>query len=449
MKLAALSARDSLPHSEEAERSVLGSVLVDNNQINKAQEILSWEAFYSARHRKIFQAIERLSQNGTPMDLVTLRDELDRAGDLESCGGPAYISDLLDGFSRSMNVEHYAKIVKEKATLRELIQVSQWVGQSALDGEGTTDEILDEAEKKIFQVSQGRLRTGFVHIRESGDKAIKRLEELTEQQEMITGVATGIMELDNMTSGFQNTDLLILAARPSMGKTAFALNIAAHAALRADKTVGIFSLEMSHEQLFTRMLCAEARIDAHRLRTGRVNNDDWAKIIKTYQTLAETKVYIDDTAGVNIVELRAKSRRLAQEHGLDLLIIDYLQLMGGGARYSSRQQEISDISRSLKGLAKELHVPILALSQLSRAPDQRSGDHRPQLSDLRESGAIEQDADVVMFLFREEVYDKEDPDLKGKAELIVGKQRNGAIGKIDLVFIKEHTRFENMEWREG
>ncbi|MBD3866508.1 MAG: replicative DNA helicase [Acidobacteria bacterium] len=444
-----MSARDSLPHSEEAERSVLGSVLVDNNQINKAQEILSWEAFYSARHRKIFQAIERLSQNGTPMDLVTLRDELDRAGDLESCGGPAYISDLLDGFSRSMNVEHYAKIVKEKATLRELIQVSQWVGQSALDGEGTTDEILDEAEKKIFQVSQGRLRTGFVHIRESGDKAIKRLEELTEQQEMITGVATGIMELDNMTSGFQNTDLLILAARPSMGKTAFALNIAAHAALRADKTVGIFSLEMSHEQLFTRMLCAEARIDAHRLRTGRVNNDDWAKIIKTYQTLAETKVYIDDTAGVNIVELRAKSRRLAQEHGLDLLIIDYLQLMGGGARYSSRQQEISDISRSLKGLAKELHVPILALSQLSRAPDQRSGDHRPQLSDLRESGAIEQDADVVMFLFREEVYDKEDPDLKGKAELIVGKQRNGAIGKIDLVFIKEHTRFENMEWREG
>ena len=449
MKLAALSARDSLPHSEEAERSVLGSVLVDNNQINKAQEILSWEAFYSARHRKIFQAIERLSQNGTPMDLVTLRDELDRAGDLESCGGPAYISDLLDGFSRSMNVEHYAKIVKEKATLRELIQVSQWVGQSALDGEGTTDEILDEAEKKIFHVSQGRLRTGFVHIRESGDKAIKRLEELTEQQEMITGIATGIMELDNMTSGFQKTDLLILAARPSMGKTAFALNIAAHAALRADKTVGIFSLEMSHEQLFTRMLCAEARIDAHRLRTGRVNNDDWAKIIKSYQTLAETKVYIDDTAGVNIVELRAKSRRLAQEHGLDLLIIDYLQLMGGGARYSSRQQEISDISRSLKGLAKELHVPILALSQLSRAPDQRSGDHRPQLSDLRESGAIEQDADVVMFLFREEVYDKEDPDLKGKAELIVGKQRNGAIGKIDLVFIKEHTRFENMEWREG
>ena len=449
MKLAALSARESLPHSEEAERSVLGSVLVDNNQINKAQEILSWEAFYSSRHRKIFKAIEKLSQNGTPMDLVTLRDELDRTGDLESCGGPAYISNLLDGFSRSMNVEHYARIVKEKATLRELIQVSQWVGQSALDAEGTTDEILDEAERKIFQVSQGRLRSGFIHIRESGEKAIKRLEELTEQQEMITGIPTGIMELDNMTSGFQSTDLLILAARPSMGKTAFALNIACHAALRAHKTVGIFSLEMSHEQLFTRMLCAEARIDAHRARTGRLNNEDWQKISKSYGSLESADIFIDDTAGVNIVELRAKSRRLKQEHGLDLLIIDYLQLMGGGARYDSRQQEISDISRSLKGLAKELHVPILALSQLSRAPDQRSGDHRPQLSDLRESGAIEQDADVVMFLFRQEVYDKDDPDLKGKAELIVGKQRNGAIGKVDLVFIKEHTRFENMEWREA
>ena len=449
VKPVALSAREALPHSDEAERSVLGSVLVDNNQINKAQEILTSEAFYSSRHRKIFQAIERLSQTGTPMDLVTLREELDRAGDLEACGGPAYISDLLDGFSRSMNIEHYAKIVKEKATLRELIHVSQWVGQSALGGEGTTDEILDEAERKIFQVSQGRLKTGFIHIRESADSALKRLEELTEQQEMITGVATGIIELDNMTSGFQRTDLLILAARPSMGKTALALNIACHAALRADKTVGIFSLEMAHEQLFTRMLCSEARIDAHRLRTGRVNNEDWAKIIKSYQTLAETKIFIDDTPGVNIVELRAKSRRLKQEHGLELLIIDYLQLMGGGARYDSRQQEISDISRSLKGLAKELKVPILALSQLSRAPDQRSGDHRPQLSDLRESGAIEQDADVVMFLYREEVYDKEDPDLKGKAEVILGKQRNGAIGKIDLVFIKEHTRFENMEWREA
>jgi len=439
---------ESLPHSDEAERSVLGAILIDNNQINKAQELITSDAFYSARHRKIFEAIERLSETGTPMDLVTLRDELERSSDLESCGGPAYLSDLLDGVSRSVNLEHYARIVKERHTLRELIQASQWIGRNAYKAEGTSDDILDEAEKKIFQISQGRLRTGFIHIRESAEKALKQIEALSEQQEPITGIPSGVLDLDNMTSGFQDTDLIILAARPSMGKTAFALNVAAHAALRAEKTVGIFSLEMSHEQLFTRILCAEARIDAHRLRTGRVNSDDWQKIIRTYGVLSEANIFIDDTPGVTIVELRAKARRLKQEQDMDLLVVDYLQLMSGGSRFDSRQQEISEISRSLKGLAKELHVPVLALSQLSRAPDQRSGDHRPQLSDLRESGAIEQDADVVLFLFREEIYDKENQALRGKAELIVGKQRNGAVGKVDLVFIKEHTRFENLEWRE-
>jgi replicative DNA helicase len=448
VKLTATSVPESLPHSDEAERSILGAILINNGHINKAQELITPDAFYSVRHRRIYQAIERLSETGTPMDLVTLRSELERTSDLESCGGPAYLSDLLDGVSRSVNIEHYANIVKERFTLRELIQASQWIGQNAYQAEGRSDDILDEAEKKIFQISQGRLRTGFIHIRESAEKALKRIEALSEQQEAITGIPSGIIELDHMTSGFQNTDLIILAARPSMGKTAFALNLASHAALRADKTVGIFSLEMSHEQLFTRMLCAEARIDAHRLRTGRVGTDDWQKIIKTYGILSETGIYIDDTPGITIVELRAKARRLKQEADLDLLVIDYLQLMSGGGRHDNRQQEISEISRSLKGLAKELDVPVVALSQLSRAPDQRSGDHRPQLSDLRESGAIEQDADIVMFLFREEIYDRDDPDLRGKAELIVGKQRNGAVGKIDMVFIKEHTRFENLEWRE-
>lgn len=441
---------ETLPHSDDAERSVLGGVLLDNRQIHKVQELLTHEAFYAERHRRIFRALEELSETGVALDLVTLRDGLERAGALEACGGVAYLASLLDGTARSANVEHYAKIVKEKAILRELIRSAQQILSAAMRPVGSADQVLDDAEKAIFHVAEERLRAGFLSMKVVGERSIKIIEDLTHRREPITGIATGFLQLDEWTAGLQPSDLIVLAARPSMGKTALALNIASHAAMRHGRTVGVFSLEMSHQQLFQRMLCAEARVDAHRLRTGRIGKDEWQRIIKAFAELQETPMFIDDTPGVTVSEMRAKTRRLKLERGLDLVIVDYLQLMRGRGRYDSRQQEISDISRSLKEMAKELHVPIVALSQLSRAPEQRgTGDKRPQLSDLRESGAIEQDADVVLFLFREEVYKKEDPDLKGKAELIIGKQRNGPTGTVDLHFVREFTSFVNPEWRDA
>jgi replicative DNA helicase len=440
---------ETLPHSDEAERSVLGAVLLDNRQIHKAQELLTYETFYAERHRRIFRALEELAETGTALDLVTLRDVLERSGSLDASGGVAYIATLVDGTARSANVEYYAKIVKEKAILRELIRSAQQILTSAMRSTGSADQVLDEAEKAIFHVAEERLRAGFLSMRTVGERSIKMIEDLTQRRETITGIATGFMHLDELTAGLQPADLVILAARPSMGKTTLALNIAAHAALRHGRTVGVFSLEMSHQQLFLRMLCAEGRVDSHKVRTGRISKDEWDRIIKVYAELSEAPMFIDDTPGATITEMRAKTRRLKLERGCDLVIVDYLQLMQGRGRYESRQQEISDISRSLKDMAKELNVPILALSQLSRAPEQRStGEKRPQLSDLRESGAIEQDADVVLFLFREEIYKKDDPDLKGKAELIIGKQRNGPTGSVDLHFIREFTSFVNPEWRD-
>jgi replicative DNA helicase len=440
---------ETLPHSDEAERSVLGGVLLDNRQIHKVQELLTHEAFYAERHRRIFRALEDLSETGVALDLVTLRDALERAGALDACGGVAYLAALVDGTARSANVEHYAKIVKEKSILRELVRSAQMILQSAMRPAGSADQVLDEAEKAIFHVAEERLRAGFLSMKTVGERSIKLIEDLTHRREPITGISSGFLQLDEWTAGLQPSDLIVLAARPSMGKTALALNIAAHAAMRNGRTVGVFSLEMSHQQLFSRMLCAEARVDAHRLRTGRIGKDEWQRIIKAFAELSDAPMFIDDTPGVTVSEMRAKTRRLKLERGLDLVIVDYLQLMRGRGRYDSRQQEISDISRSLKEMAKELHVPIIALSQLSRAPEQRgTGDKRPQLSDLRESGAIEQDADVVLFLFREEVYKKDDPDLKGRAELIIGKQRNGPTGTVDLHFIREFTSFVNPEWRD-
>ena len=441
---------ETLPHSDEAERSVLGAVLLDNRQIHKAQELLTHETFYSDRHRRIFRALEDLAASGTALDLVTLRDALERDATLDACGGVAYLAALIDGTARSANVEHYAKIVKEKSILRELIRSAQQILSSAMRAQGSADEVLDEAEKAIFHVAEERLRDGFLSMRTVGERSIKMIEDLTHRREPITGIATGFMLLDEWTAGLQPSDLVILAARPSMGKTALALNIAAHAALHHGRTVGIFSLEMSHQQLFSRMLCSEAKVDAHRLRTGRIGKEEWDRIIKAFAELSECPIFIDDTPGSTITEMRAKTRRLKLERGVDLVIVDYLQLMQGRGRYESRQQEISDISRALKELAKELRVPVLALSQLSRAPEQRgTSDKRPQLSDLRESGAIEQDADVVLFLFREEIYKKDDPDLKGKAEIIIGKQRNGPTGTVDLHFIREFTSFVNPEWRDA
>jgi len=439
---------DALPHSDEAERSVLGAILVDNDQFERAREIVSSSAFYSTRNQQIFDVLQNLVDSGTALDVVTVKTELDRTGILERIGGAAYLAELLEGVPRSANVEHYARIVREKGMLRELIRCAQGILSSAIEARESTEQLLDDAEKAIFNVAEQRLRAGFIPISVTAEESLQAIEELTRRRELITGVPTGFPELDEMTAGLQKGDLVILAARPSMGKTSLALNICSHAALTHGKTVGFFSLEMSHQQLFLRMLCSEGHVDAHRLRTGRVDREEWQGIIKVFGRLSGAPIYIDDTPGIGMMEMRAKSRRLKREKGLDLIVVDYLQLMRGRERYESRQQEISDISRSLKELAKELDVPMLALSQLSRAPEQRGGDRRPQLSDLRESGAIEQDADMVMFLFREEVYKRDDPDLRGKAELIVGKQRNGPTGTVGLHFIRDYTRFVNPEHRE-
>jgi replicative DNA helicase len=368
-------------------------------------------------------------------------------GELEAVGGPAYVASLADGVPRSANVEHYARIVKEKSTLRSLIFSANKILANAYQAEDDPDVILDGAEKAIFEIAEDRVRAGFTPLRDLVQSSFATIEKLQQHKGMVTGVPTGFVDLDEMTSGLQPSDLVLVAARPSMGKTSFVLNIAQHVGIHTDMTVGFFSLEMSKEQLFMRMLTGEARIDAHRFRSGYLNEKDYGRLSHALGTLAEARVYIDDTASIGVLEMRAKARRLKAEHGLHLLIIDYIQLMSGRGRFESRQQELATISRSLKGLAKELNVPIVALSQLSRAPETRS-DHRPQLSDLRESGALEQDADLVMFIFREEQYRTDDgepnTEAEGVAEIIVGKQRNGPTGSVKLAFVKEHTRFENL-----
>ena len=388
-----------------------------------------------------------LSERGDAIDFVTLKEELSRSGDLEEVGGPAYIASLADGVPRSANVEYYATIVKEKSTLRSLIHSANKILTDAYEAEEEPDLLLDEAERAIFAIAEDRIRAGFVPLRDLVQGSFATIEKLQQHKGMVTGVPTGFVDLDELTSGLQPSDLVLIAARPSMGKTSLVLNIAQHVGTATDMTVGFFSLEMSKEQLFMRLLTAEARIDAHRFRTGHLSEKDYGRLSHALGTLAEARVFIDDSASIGVLEMRAKARRLKAEHGLHLLIVDYIQLMTGRGRFESRQVEIASISRSLKGLAKELQVPIVALSQLSRASETRA-DHRPQLSDLRESGALEQDADLVMFIYREEQYREADGSPKegveGTAEIIVGKQRNGPVGTVKLAFIKEHTRFENL-----
>jgi replicative DNA helicase len=437
----------TLPHNLEAEKSVLGAILINNDAFNHAAELIDSRDFFRDAHRRIFDKMVALSERGDAIDLVTLKEELQRASELEQVGGPAYIASLADGVPRTANVEHYARIIKEKATLRNLIHSANRILSTAYEAEQDADLILDSAEKAIFEIAEDRIREGFVPLRDLVQSSFATIEKLQQHKGMVTGVPTGFVDLDEMTSGLQPSDLVLVAARPSMGKTSFVLNVAQHVGIHTDMTVGFFSLEMSKEQLFMRMLTSEARIDAHRFRSGYLSEKDYGRLSHALGTLAEARVFIDDTASIGVLEMRAKARRLQAEHGLNLLIIDYIQLMQGRGRFESRQQELASISRSLKGLAKELNVPIVALSQLSRAPETRS-DHRPQLSDLRESGALEQDADVVMFIFREDQYrtseGQPNQDAAGIAEIIVGKQRNGPTGVAKLAFIKEHTRFENL-----
>jgi replicative DNA helicase len=437
----------TLPHNLDAEKSVLGAILIHNDAFNHAAQLIDSRDFFRDAHRRIFDKMVALSERGNAIDFITLKEELSRAGELEECGGPAYIAALADGVPRSANVEYYARIVKEKSTLRSLIHSATKILTEAYEAEQEPDELLDEAERAIFAIAEDRIKAGFVPLRDLVQGSFATIEKLQQHKGLVTGVPTGFVDLDQMTSGLQPSDLILVAARPSMGKTSFVLNIAQHVGTATDMTVGFFSLEMSKEQLFMRLLTSEARIDAHRFRSGFLSEKDYGRLSHALGTLAEARVYIDDTASIGVLEMRAKARRLKAEHGLHLLIVDYIQLMTGRGRFESRQQEIATISRSLKGLAKELNVPIVALSQLSRAPETRSN-HRPQLSDLRESGALEQDADVVMFIYREEQYRDDEGQInqeaQGIAEIIIGKQRNGPTGDVKLAFVKEHTRFENL-----
>ncbi len=442
----------TLPHNLDAEKSVLGAILIQNEAFNHAAELIDSKDFFRGAHSRIFEKMVLLSERGDAIDFITLKEELSKSGELEDVGGPAYLASLADGVPRSANVEYYARIVKEKSTLRSLIFSANKILAEAYEAEQEPDVLLDEAERQIFSIAEDRIRAGFTPLRDLVQGSFATIEKLQQHKGAVTGVPTGFIDLDEMTSGLQPSDLILVAARPSMGKTSFVLNIAQYVGTETDMTVGFFSLEMSKEQLFMRMLTSEARIDAHRFRTGFLNEKDYGRLSHALGTLAEAKVFIDDTASIGVLEMRAKARRLKAEHGLHLIIIDYIQLMQGRGRFESRQAEIASISRSLKGLAKELNVPIVALSQLSRASETRS-DHRPQLSDLRESGALEQDADVVMFIYRAEQYRDADgnPNIEeqGTAEIIIGKQRNGPIGTAKLAFIKEHTRFENLAHGAG
>ncbi len=440
------------PFSEDAEIAVLSAMLMDQDAILRAVEIVDDSMFYVERHRRIFRAIVTVTERSTVVDPLTLADELSRRGELEAAGGKEYIGFLVDAVPTAANIEYHAQIVREKALLRSLIQVSTGIITDAYAGQHTAGELLDVAETRIFQVSQQRQKDGFTRIKELMWPAMERIEALQKGGKTITGVASGFNDLDEMTSGFQPADLIIVAARPSMGKTAFTLNIAQHAAIEANVPVAFFSLEMSKESLVQRMLTAEARVDAQRLRKATLRDDDLPRLARAAGILSSAPIWIDDTPAISLLEMRSKARRLKVDSNVGLIIVDYLQLMSGPSNAESRQQEVSLISRGLKALAKELSVPVVALSQLSRAPEQRTGDNkRPQLSDLRESGAIEQDADLIMFLYRQEMYDgptdKDGNSLEGKAEVIVGKQRNGPTGIVNLYFHKHYTRFENFTQR--
>jgi replicative DNA helicase len=430
-----------LPNNLNAERSILGAILLDNHVLNTAIEKLKTDDFFLDHHRRIFERMIHLGELQQPIDLVTLTEDLHRLGELEAAGGAAYLAQLIDGVPRISNVEHYARIVKEKAVLRSLIHTANAIQQRAFDADDEADAILDRAETDIFQLAEERIRAGLIGVKDLVRENFERLEKIFSEGRRITGLATGYSRLDNETAGLQPSELIILAARPSMGKTSLALNIAENVALRQGGAVAIFSLEMSKESLLLRLLASEARVDAHKFRTGHMSKEDWRRITESLSKMAEAPLWIDDSAAGTVMEMGAKARRLKREKGLALVIVDYLQLVAARGRFGNRNEEVSSISRSLKGLAKELKVPVLVLSQLTRAPERE--ERKPQLADLRESGAIEQDADVVLFIYRPNFYKTDMPDEdRDKADVIIAKQRNGPTGAVNFVFLSKHTRFE-------
>ena len=432
-----------MPHSNEAEQSVIGAMIINQAAITTAAEMLTPEDFYQKQYAVLFEAMTGLQADGKPVDLVTLSERLKEMDASPEVSSPEFIRDLITAVPTSANVRYYAQIVQEKSLLRRMIKVNEEIAAACYAGGASVDEIMENTEKQIFQVLQKRGADDFVPIRDVVLQALSRVEAASRNKGSVTGMATGFADLDYKTSGLQNSDLILIAARPSMGKTAFVLNIAEHMAFRSGETVAIFSLEMSREQLVNRLLSMESRVDAQHLRNGNLSDTEWANLVEGAGIVGRSNLIIDDTPGISIAELRSKCRKYKLEHNMSIVLIDYLQLMTSGRRADSRQQEISDISRSLKELARELQVPVVALSQLSRAVEQRP-DHRPMLSDLRESGAIEQDADIVMFLYRDDYYNK-DTEKKNIAEVIIAKQRNGPIGTVELVWMPEFTKFGSVE----
>ncbi len=430
------------PQNLEAEMAVLGSMLMDENAIAVAIESLEREFFYKDNHRKIFDAILELYEANRAVDLITLTDELKKKNILEEIGGVSFLTGLVNTVPTSANISHYVNIVKGKATLRALINNATQVISMCYESEGNIDEVVDRAENLIFEVRDKKPQSTHAHLKDIIKDSIETIDMLYQKKSHVTGIATGFIDFDMKTAGLQSSDFIVIAGRPSMGKSAFAINIAEYAGVVGKVPLALFSLEMSKQQLVQRMLCSHARVDAHKVRTGYLATSDWPKLTAAAGKLSEAPIFIDDTPAISVMELRAKARRLKSQHDIKLIILDYMQLMRGASNAESRQQEISEISRSLKALARELHIPLIAISQLSRAVESRT-DHRPQLSDLRESGAIEQDADVVVLILREEYYSPT-PDNQGTAEVIVAKQRNGPVGSLKLSFIKEYARFDNL-----
>ena len=431
------------PHDEDAEQAVLGSMLTDNDAVMAAVEVLKEDAFYREDNKIIYQAILNLYSKSEPIDIITLKDELESMGKFEQVGGFEYLASLPDKVPTTANVQKYIKIVEEKSVLRNLIKTANEIIELGYNPTEDVEDIMDGAEKKIFDIMQSKNTKSYTPIKDVLVESFTNLEKLYNQKQHVTGVPTQFYDLDDKTAGLHGSELILVAARPAMGKTAFALNIATNAALRANVPVAIFSLEMSKDQLVNRMLCSEAMVDSNKVRTGKLDEEDWTKLAEAIGPLSEAGVYIDDTPGISVMEIRTKCRKLKMEKNIGLVVIDYLQLISGSnKRNGSREQEISEISRSLKVLAKELNVPVIALSQLSRAVEQRD-DHRPMLSDLRESGAIEQDADIVMFLYRDDYYN-EDSEKKNIAEVIIAKHRAGSTGTVELAWLGSYTKFANL-----
>ncbi|MCD6192268.1 MAG: replicative DNA helicase [Candidatus Aminicenantes bacterium 4484_214] len=448
MELDWLFLKKTPPHSLEAEKTVLGGILLNNKNLNVVLSLVTPNDFYKEANRIILEKIISLVDKGMPVDLVTLNEELQKAGLLDEVGGASYLSSLLDGVPQSLNIEYYAQIIREKALLRRLILSSARIISASYDQKEDAEVLLAEAQSAIIEVAEQRIKPGFVKVGDLTPQILENIRVLRERKEIVTGIPTGFRDLDSLTSGLHNSELIIVAARPSMGKTAFCLNISQYVGIRTDYSIGFFTLEMSKEQLYLRLLCSEAQVDLSKVRKGFISDLEFSRLKLGAEVLSQAKIFVDETPALTVMEMKAKARRLKMEQNLDLLFVDYIQLMRTTARFENRNQEISFISRSLKELAKELQIPVVGISQLSRAPEKGRSRPVPQLSDLRESGAIEQDADVVILIYRPEYYFPDEESLRGLAEINVAKQRNGPVGKVTMAFVREYARFVDLDFSE-